>query len=211
MPRIVLLVAFLSTVFSGCTQNNSAKPGAAKSISKTMQPKEMGTLSEVFDSEVAQDDPAEQTAKDRLAETAMGISQDAKSLIKAGRYEDGYQLAKEAMRKFEADNDDLAWIILESIEAGDKRIDVHFNMGERERNFPDNGIVRPLSFRVWSTGEEADLLQIVDFEIGRFDGESTSAAIGEKNTNGHTNHGIMDIDSDYADIRKRVIELVAKQ
>ena len=146
MPRIVLLVAFLSTVFSGCTQNNSANPGVAKSISKTMQPKEMGTLSEVFDSEVAQDDPAEQTAKDRLAETAMGISQDAKSLIKAGRYEDGYQLAKEAMRKFEADNDDLAWIILESIEAGDKRIDVHFNMGERERNFPDNGIVRPLSF-----------------------------------------------------------------
>ncbi|MDP7016733.1 MAG: hypothetical protein QGG36_13105 [Pirellulaceae bacterium] len=115
------------------------------------------------------------------------------------------------MQQFIAEENDLAWMMLESISAGDKRIDVHLNMGERERQFPDNGIVRPLSFRIWSTGDDSELLQIIDFEIGRVQGVSATAALGETTASGHANYGILDVDASYQTIRESILKLVAPE
>jgi len=128
--------------------------------------------------------------------------------MKQGKYAEGYKSAKAAMRQFIAEDDDLAWMMLESIQVPGKRIDVHFNMGERERKMPENGIVRPLSFRIWSSGKETKLLRTIDFEIGRSSGKSATAAIGEMTGRGHSNFGILDVDSSYETIRNKVVELV---
>lgn len=89
--------------------------------------------------------------------------------------------------------------------------DVHFNMSERERKMPEDGIVRPLSFRIWSGGDDSTLLQVIDFEIGRSNGQSLTAAIGEMTESGHANYGILDVDTSYKEIRQRVIELVTQE
>ena len=205
MPRLVLFALLTLPFFPGCSTPDvkSNVKGEASNESPSGTNAEENTPSE--------DDKSESSTEENGAENAMDLSRKAQALIKEGRYDEGYQMAGEAMKMFEKENNDLAWIMLESIEIGGKRIDVHFNMGERERNFPDDGIVRPLSFRVWSKGDEANLLEVVDFEIGRMDGESLTAAIGEMTNDGHINHGIMQIDSDYETIRKRIIEHVSSE
>ena len=112
------------------------------------------------------------------------------------------------MAQFVAEDNDLAWMLLESITINGRRIDVHFNMGPSEREPPDNGIVKPLSFRVWSTGDDAGILEILDFEIGRFGGASMTAAIGKTDDTGHGNFGILPIDASYVVIRKAVLDVV---
>ena len=96
---------------------------------------------------------------------AMTLYREAQALMKDGKLATGYETAEKAMAQFIAEDFDLPWMLLESIDAGDKRVDVHFNMGERERDMPDDGIVRPLSFRIWSSGDDSQLLQVIDFEI----------------------------------------------
>ena len=138
---------------------------------------------------------------------AMTLYRDAQAMMKDGNLKAGYETAQKAMAQFIEEGDDLAWMMLESIAVEDKRIEVHFNMGQRERNMPKDGIVRPLSFRIWSK-DNSELLQILDFEIGRSDGQSVTAAIGEMTDTGHSNYGILDVDADYGTIRQRVVDLI---
>ena len=149
---------------------------------------------------------------DALAQKdAMTLYREAQAMMKDGKLATGYETAGKAMAQFIAEDIDLPWMLLESIDAGDKRIDVHFNMGERERDMPGDGIVRPLSFRIWSAGEDSEFLQVIDFEIGRSDGEPMTAAIGEMTETGHANYGILDVDAEYETIRKRVVELITEK
>ena len=83
-------------------------------------------------------------------------------------------------------------------------------MGDRERAEKKNGIVRPYSFRVWTKGEEPELVQILDFELGYSDGVITTAAVGEETEDGHLNFGIVDPKSDFNTIKKKVLEIINK-
>ncbi len=129
-----------------------------------------------------------------------------------GRYEDGYQAAKEALAVFVKSDTRLSWMLLESIDLGRVQVDVHFNMGPHERNPPKDGIVRPLSFRVWSKGEERSLLAIIDFEIGIFDGKPQTAALGQEFAGGaHANFGMLPVDAKYGLIRTKAIALIEQR
>ena len=97
-------------------------------------------------------------------------------------------------------------MLLGSIDAGKIRIDVHANMGPKERADKKDGIVRPLSFRIWSTEGEKRLIKVIDFEQAYFQGQLISTAIGESIENGHLNHGMLKADSDFDTILARVQE-----
>lgn len=140
--------------------------------------------------------------------SAMGLYRKAQALMRDGRKQEGYETAQAAMQKFVADGDDLAWMMLESVEVGDKRIDVHFNMGPKERDTALDGIVKPLSFRVWSTGDETRLLRTLDYENGRFGGQVITAAIGEQRGTVHGNLGMLEPSASYEEILQKVIEIV---
>ena len=75
--------------------------------------------------------------------------------MKLEKYDEGYATAQKAMELFIKIGDDLAWLLLESVDLKNVAVDVHFNMGPKERNRPQMGIVRPLSFRIWSKGARA--------------------------------------------------------
>jgi len=135
----------------------------------------------------------------------------AQCLMNMGRYEDGYKTAEEAKKVFEKANSSLAWMLLESIDVGRVRVDVHFNMGPNEKNPPKDGIVKPLSFRVWSKEKKAKLLGNIDFEIGRIDGKPLTAALGQELGDGHANFGTLPVDVKYGEVRKKAVELVKKR
>jgi len=141
----------------------------------------------------------------------MLLYRKAQCLMKLDKREKGYQAAKDAMALFVKTGKNLSWMMLEQIELKSVRVDVHFNMGPGERRPPEMGIIRPLSFRVWSKGEESDLLEIIDFEIGLWDGKPSTAALGQTTGDGHANFGILDTDSTYATIRERLVALVTKR
>jgi len=167
-------------------------------------------------SATAEDGPAEQLKEleSRIAKTPddpMLSYRKAQCLMKLGRREEGYQTAKDAMALFVKKGDDLAWMLLERIDLGNVRVDVHFNMGPRERQPPEIGIIRPLSFRIWAAGEEANLLEVIDFEIGLFEGKPSTAALGQTTATGHANFGILDPNATYSTIRERTIELVKER
>lgn len=140
------------------------------------------------------------------ADSAMSVYRRAQALMKEGRREEGYRAAQRAMQRFVEEGNDLAWMLIESIELEGKRIDVHFNMGSNERTMAD-GIVRPMSFRVWdvSTG---DLVETIDFEFGVVGGKPMTAALGKETGGRHDNFGTMPVESSYEDIRAKLIELV---
>lgn len=60
----------------------------------------------------------------------------AQALMALGKREDGYKTAKDAMQFFIKKNNDLAWMMLENIPLEPLRADVHFNLGNAERNPP---------------------------------------------------------------------------
>ncbi len=155
---------------------------------------------------VPESDAAEQAEGD--AATGMDLYRRAQALMQEGKKQEGYETAQAAMRKFIDEGDDLAWMMLESVEVGDKRIDVHFNMGPRERDTTLDGIVRPLSFRVWSAGEDSKLLRTLDYENGRFDGQVLTAAIGEQRGTVHGNLGMLEPGVPYEEIVQKVVEIV---
>ena len=206
--HIVLVVFVLHSI--GCSRETTSpstppeSPTSAESKSSVASTSE-GPPSQETKSETPPSD-AERGTKD-----AMTLYREAQALMKEGKREEGHETAQKAMVQFVAEDIDLPWMILESIEAGDKRVDVHFNMGEREREMPDDGIVRPLSFRIWTGGDAPALSQVIDFEIGRSDGESVTAAIGEMTESGHANYGILDVDATYETIRQRVVDLVTQE
>lgn len=140
--------------------------------------------------------------------SAMDLYRQAQALMRDGRKQEGYETAQAAMQRFIADGDDLAWMMLESVEVGEKRIDVHFNMGPKERDTTLDGIVKPLSFRVWSTGDEARLLRTLDYENGRYQGQIITAAIGEQRGTVHGNLGMLEPSASYEEILQKVIEIV---
>jgi len=149
---------------------------------------------------------------EKTPDNPMLLYRKAQYLMKLEKREEGYQTAKDAMVLFIKKNDDLSWMILEKIDLGDLRIDVHFNMGPRERKPPEIGIIRPLYFRIWKKGKDeqdiGELLEIIDFEIAFFNGKPSTAALGQMSGQSHFNFGILDTTSTYTQIRERLIALV---
>src|SRR5437867_3237804 len=62
----------------------------------------------------------------------------AQCLMKMDRREEGFQTAKQAMGVFVKAGNDLSWMMLESVDAGNVKVDVHFNMGRKERTPPED-------------------------------------------------------------------------
>ena len=168
----------------------------------------------------AEDDPARKLKQieaqlGKTPKDPMLLYRKARCLMTLGQREKGYRTAKVAMACFAEKGNDLAWIILERIELGHIHVDVHFNMGPRERRPPETGIMRPLSFRIWAKGEEDEamgrLLEVIDFEIGMSEGKPSTAALGQTTRRGHANFGMLDTDAAYTEIRQRLIGLVKKR
>ena len=129
------------------------------------------------------------------------------ALFAQGKEQAAIDHASGTMQKFIAAKDDLAWMLLGSIRTETQRIDVHFNMGRKERAEKKDGIVRPYSFRVWSKDGDK-LIRIVDFEQGWFDGKQLTTALGAMQDRGHVNYGILENTCDFATVRAKVLEIV---
>ena len=203
--KSVFVLASAATLFplGGCGQDETSPPSAQQS--QLVQQPEQNNVDSPSGDTNAQIQDVEKTGSDANAMTLYGQAQ---TLMKAGKHEEGHETAKKAMAQFIAEDNDVAWMLLESIPLKDHLINVHFNMGPSEREPPDDGIVKPLSFRVWSTGDDAGILEIIDFEIRRIDGESVTAAIGTTDDSGHANYGILPIDTSYEAIKKAVLVVV---
>jgi hypothetical protein len=132
-----------------------------------------------------------------------------RALFEKGKEQEAVDHAAVALAKFKAAGFKLAWMNLGSITKAGHRIDVNYNMGENERAEKD-GIVRPYSFRVWTTGDQPRLVRVLDFELAYFDGKLLTAAVGEITKQGHVNFGMVDPKSDFATIKKKVLEILAK-
>ena len=124
------------------------------------------------------------------------------------KYEDAIKMAESTKEKFSAKGDQPAWLMLESIDCAGVRIDVHYNCGPRELNPPEFGIVKPMSFRIWSTDKSHKLLEVIDFEKGMSQGKAVTAALGQATKRGHSNFGMLDVDAKYEDVRAKLIKLV---
>ncbi|MEZ6133814.1 MAG: hypothetical protein R3C53_02780 [Pirellulaceae bacterium] len=133
-----------------------------------------------------------------------------RALFADGKEQEAIDHASIALAKFIKADNDLAWIGVGSIKTKQHRIYVHFNMGPKERAERKDGIVRPYSFRVWETGDEPDLVHVLDFEMGYSDGKVATAAIGEMTHQGHANYGIIDPKSDFAAVKKKVLEILSR-
>jgi len=132
------------------------------------------------------------------------------ALFADGKEQEAIDHGAVALSKFKLAKKDLAWIGLGSFKTKLYRVDVHYNMGPKERSEIKSGIVRPYSFRVWTLGDEPKLVQILDFELGYSDGKPITAAVGEMTRRGHANYGIVDPKSDYATVKKKILEVLAK-
>ncbi len=139
------------------------------------------------------------------------LLQKAKCLMTLGKRAEGYETAKLAMAALEKKNNSLAWTILEQIDLPLVRVDVHFNMGPQERHHPQDGIIRPLSFRVWAKTTEPKILCIIDFEIAMTDGKPSTAALGSTSAQMHENYGMLDVNASYDEIRSKLLELVTRR
>ena len=132
------------------------------------------------------------------------------ALFAKGKEQGAVDHAAVALAKFKAAGNNLSWMLLGWIKTNGYKIDVHYNMSEHERAEKRDLIVRPYSFRVWTTNTEPKLVRILDFELAYLDGNLLSAAIGEETRNGHANFGIVDPKSDFATIKKKVLEIITK-
>ena len=132
------------------------------------------------------------------------------ALFAKGKEQEAVDHAAIAMAKFKAAGNKLAWMSLGSLTTNTWRIEVHYNMGARERADKKDGIVRPYSFRVWTASAEPDLVRVLDFELAYLDGVLLSAAIGEMTREVHANFGIVDPKSDFTTIKKKVLEIITK-
>lgn len=141
---------------------------------------------------------------------AMELYRQAQTLMGEEKYEEGYAAAQQAMTNFTDAENDLPWMMLETIEREKSHVQVLFNMGEDERNPPADGIIRPLSFRISSSPDVDGPMEVIDFEIARRNGEDSTAALGATTPDGHANMGMMPLNSSYESIRAAVIDLLEK-
>ena len=128
-----------------------------------------------------------------------------------GKYDEGYKTAQVAMKRFIRAKENLAWMLLESIPVGDLRVDVHFNMGPKERARNKDGIVRPLSLRIWKADGKT-MIDQVDYELGYMNGKPMTAAFGK--AMGNRGHALLEISKPglkYSEIRKAAIKLIKKR
>jgi hypothetical protein len=132
------------------------------------------------------------------------------ALFATGKEQEALDHAAVALAKFKAAGNNLAWMGLGSFTTEKYRVDVHYNMGQRERAEKKDGIVRPYSFRVWTRDTDPKLVRILDFELGYFGGELLTAAVGEMTGTGHANFGIVDPKSEFAKIKKKVLEIIGE-
>lgn len=132
------------------------------------------------------------------------------ALFARGREQEAVDHAAVALAKFKAAGNKLAWMSLGSFTANACRIEVHYNMGAGERADKKDGIVRPYSFRIWTTSAEPELVRMLDFELAYLNGELLSAAIGQMIGDVHANFGVVDPKSDFATIKKKVLEVIKK-
>lgn len=188
----------------GCSDSTPPQDGDASPSTSNQKMTGTADTHASTDSSTMQSDFVANAADDSIDVSAATMKIEA--IMRDKRYEEGYAEARELMKQLVDAKTGLPWFILESIPVGEKRIDVHLNKEADDRSYPDDGIVRPLSFRVW---DGDDLLQTLDFEVGRFGGDSMTAAIGETTGEGHSNYGILDVNARYKTIRDRVVELVS--
>jgi hypothetical protein len=130
------------------------------------------------------------------------------ALFAQGKEQEAVDHGTEAMAKFKAAKNKQASILLGEIKSKSKRIEVHFNMGPDERSDKPDGIVRPLRFKILKDGEKPTVSKVLDFELGYINGEALTAAVGITTDEGHGNYGILDPKSDFATIKKKVLEVV---
>jgi len=164
---------------------------------------------------IAADEPLRDLDK---IEAALKIAPDdpmlhyrkCQALFASGREQEAVDHAAIALARFKAAGNKLAWMSLGSFTTNACRIEVHYNMGARERADKKDGIVRPYSFRVWTTSAEPELVRMLDFELAYLNGELLSAAIGEMAGDVHANFGVVDPKSDFAAIKKKVLEVIKK-
>jgi hypothetical protein len=135
----------------------------------------------------------------------------AQLLSQLGKYDESFTAAQTVMGLCIKANNNLAWLLLESIDLGDHQVDVHFNMGPTERRRPDIGIVRPLSFRVWKKAPRPTLVDVVDFELACIGGKPSTAAFGKTTGGAHVNYGMSDPKLPYSKIREQAIELIKRR
>ncbi len=164
--------------------------------------------------EEAPPDPAKQLAEvdakvEKQPDDPLLHSQRAQLLAKLTKYDDAYAAAQQAMGKFIQAKKELAWLLLDSFEAGGHKVTVHFNMGKEERQPPETGIVRPLSFRIYARDGKS-IVDTIDFEFGYFNGKRLTAAFGQTTAEGHANFGPVKSDLPYSKIRAAAIELIGK-
>ena len=93
-----------------------------------------------------------------------------RALFAIGKEQEAIDHAAVALSKFKGAKEELAWMLIGSIMTDDYKIDVHYNMGDRERADKKEGIVKPFSFRVWTKDDESKLVRILDFELAYFEG-----------------------------------------
>ena len=170
----------------------------------------LGTLPMFADDESPPDLVKIEAALKSMPDDPMLHYRKCQALFAKGKEQEAIKHASVALEKFKAAHNDLAWMKLGSIKANKYKIDVHYNMGPKERAEKKDGIVLPYSFRVWTTDAEPKLVRTLDFELGYFGGERLTAAIGETKDGVHANFGIVDPDSDFSVVKKKVLEIVAK-
>ena len=134
------------------------------------------------------------------------------ALYAQGREQEAVDHAAMALQKFKVAGSNLAWLGLGTINTNQYRIEVHYNMGPGERADEKDreGIVRPLSFRVWTTNAPPRLVRTLSFELAYLDGKVISAAIGEEIGSGHANFGIVDPMIPFASLKRKVLEILIK-
>lgn len=130
------------------------------------------------------------------------------ALFAQGKEQEAVDYGAKAMAKFKAAKNKQASILLGEIKSKSKRIEVHFNMGPDERSDKPDGIVRPLSFKIMNEGEKPGVSKVLDFELAYINGKALTAAVGITTKQGHGNYGILDTESDFATIKKKVLEVV---
>lgn len=130
------------------------------------------------------------------------------ALFAKGKDQEAIDHASVALSKFKAAQKDLAWMGLGSIKTAKYNVQVHYNMGPKERAEKKDGLVRPYSFRVWTTDAQPKLVRILDFELVYLDGELRSAAVGETIKGRRSIFGTVDPKSDFAAVKRNIMKIV---
>jgi hypothetical protein len=134
---------------------------------------------------------------------------DAKAvlLMELGRYNEGYDTAKQSKAMHIKANDNVVWLALERIELNNFIVTVGYNMTATERNPPETGITRPLTFHLFMKGS-VPIMEIFDYEVGMIDGKAASAAFRERDGKTFLNFDSAAKVSSYEIIRLIAIELI---